>query len=238
MPKSLLLFICGFFNFHLLSAQFAEADFEHYTVLNGLSNNNVNTIGKDDPGYLWLGTGMGLNCFNGGEFKHYFSRGKPLNLAGTLIVKIIPFSNTRIGVISREGLQVINVKNLSTENYRFPDTSSFATYKNGVMDAVELPDKSVSLSSATIIYSFDKTGDIDFRYDSYTHTDVDRKTIIYRQNIVMLNDKGVLIYIRGNGLDHYDFRNKTLYQLLYTNLSRMRKPKKYNLPLNNAKIFL
>lgn len=208
-----LLLYCFCINLQFAYSQLNEADFEQYTVLNGLSDNNVNCIAQDDLGYIWVGTEMGLNSFDGNSFVHHFSNTKPLNLAGLNVVKFIPLSNHRLGIILRRGFQVINTKNLSTQNYRFPDTSIYAIYENGILDAAELPDKSILISSGTGIYTFDKPGHVDFRYDHHKPTEVDKKQIVYGQKILMIDDAEALIYTTKNGLDHYDFQTKTLMHL-------------------------
>ncbi len=38
--------------------------FQHYTIDNGLCNNSIFSMVKDDQGRLWVGTGNGLSCFD------------------------------------------------------------------------------------------------------------------------------------------------------------------------------
>ena len=47
--------------------------FTNYTIKDGLSNNNVTCITRDDNGYIWIGTEAGLNRFNGYNFTIYKS---------------------------------------------------------------------------------------------------------------------------------------------------------------------
>src|SRR5665213_821161 len=209
MFKACLILLC-LFCVNDVVAQYSESEFEHYTVANGLSDNNVYCIAQDDLGCMWIGTEMGLNCFNGTEFKHYFSRSKPLYLAGSNIVRLIPFSNHRLGVVGREGFQVINTRNLSTENYRFPDTSFISNYNNAVYDAKELPDKSVLLSSMTGIYAFDRPNHLSYRYDNYGAGDAENKRVIYGRDIIMIDNKEAIIYTEDYKLDRYDFQKKIL----------------------------
>ena len=195
------------------TAQFSEVDFEHYTVTDGLSDNNVTAVYQDGLGYVWAGTENGLNNFDGQKFKHFFTGQKPLNLPGMYIVKIVPFSGGRMGVVTRRGLQVINAKDFSYESYRFPDTSYFAIYQNALLDATELPDKSVLLCSRAGIYSFDKPGHLNFRYDEYPSANPQKDPLAYLQAITMLNEKEVLVYKVNNGLDHYDANKKKVTRI-------------------------
>ena len=45
--------------------------FRHLEVTDGLSNNSVYAILKDKDGFMWFGTGAGLNCYDGYTFKVY-----------------------------------------------------------------------------------------------------------------------------------------------------------------------
>lgn len=45
--------------------------FKHLEVADGLSNNSVYSIYKDRDGFMWFGTGAGLNRFDGYTFKVY-----------------------------------------------------------------------------------------------------------------------------------------------------------------------
>ena len=53
------------------SAQPASVLFDHFTSVDGLSNNDVKTIYKDHRGFIWIGTEYGLNRFDGKNFKVY-----------------------------------------------------------------------------------------------------------------------------------------------------------------------
>jgi ligand-binding sensor domain-containing protein len=48
--------------------------FRRFTVHDGLSDSQVNCIYKDSRGYLWVGTSLGLNRFDGFRFKTYFTQ--------------------------------------------------------------------------------------------------------------------------------------------------------------------
>src|ERR1700674_4139804 len=45
----------------------------HWTIDNGLSNPDNYCMIKDIKGFLWIGSGYGLNRFDGNTFKYYFS---------------------------------------------------------------------------------------------------------------------------------------------------------------------
>ena len=52
-----------------LLPQTSALQFSHYTINEGLSENSVMCILQDSRGFLWFGTGDGLNRFDGYQFK-------------------------------------------------------------------------------------------------------------------------------------------------------------------------
>ncbi len=49
-----------------------EYAFRNYSIGQGLSESVVNTLIQDEKGYIWMGTGFGLNRFDGHDFIPYF----------------------------------------------------------------------------------------------------------------------------------------------------------------------
>ena len=54
----------------VVSAQ--EYAFRNYSIGQGLSESVVNALIQDEKGYIWMGTGFGLNRFDGHDFTTYF----------------------------------------------------------------------------------------------------------------------------------------------------------------------
>src|SRR5688572_2321639 len=107
MQRALVLLLSIFFYYHA-HTQYDEKNFVLYTVRNGLSENYVTSLIQDDWGYLWIGTDIGLNRFDGHSFKNFFQGSKTLPLLSSTITKLKPMGRQRIGIISHGGLQVLN----------------------------------------------------------------------------------------------------------------------------------
>ena len=59
----LFLFLCTSVN---------GAEFRRLTINDGLSDNSIYVVFKDSRGYLWIGTHVGLNRYDGFRFKYFF----------------------------------------------------------------------------------------------------------------------------------------------------------------------
>ncbi|MGK2863266.1 MAG: two-component regulator propeller domain-containing protein, partial [Chitinophagaceae bacterium] len=81
-----------------VTAQYNEEDFVSYTVKEGLSHNYVTSIQQDDRGYIWAGTDLGLNCFDGNSFTNYYQGTKPLFLPSGIIRNLKNMGSHRLGV--------------------------------------------------------------------------------------------------------------------------------------------
>lgn len=75
--RSLVLFlICSA---PVFRSEAQTISFNHLSVENGLSNNSVLSITQDRTGFLWFGTRMGVNRYDGSRFRNYVSNSKDSN---------------------------------------------------------------------------------------------------------------------------------------------------------------
>ena len=65
--------------------------FTRYTVKDGLSDNSIQTLFRDDRGYIWIGTDGGLNRFDGNSFTKFYKAESPLNLLSASIWQLKNF---------------------------------------------------------------------------------------------------------------------------------------------------
>ncbi len=215
MQKTFLAFLI-LLCFHTVRAQYAEKDFVQYTVKDGLSENYITCLQQDDRGYMWIGTDIGLNRFDGHTFKTFFQDTKTLRLLSGTIKRLKTFGPHQLGIISRGGLQVLNTLNLSFKNYLIADTTAFSVYHNQAWDAVVLPGRSYALTTASGFYVFDSLGLLNFKHDAFKLQDIGQKRILYGRDIFPLNDKEYLVFVNSDGLAHYNAEKKIFQQLSET----------------------
>lgn len=98
------------FTIHVLNAQPSSTLFSHYDVHNGLIMNNVEYIQIDSAGFVWLGTYVGLQRFDGYEFKDYtFDPEDISSLSDNFIVTIFEDDSGNLWIgTSTCGLNIFN----------------------------------------------------------------------------------------------------------------------------------
>ena len=89
--------------------------YRQYTLRDGLSQMQVTAMMQDSRGYLWVGTKMGLNCYNGEHFVNYTSRKFP-EMENDHITKICEDNKGRIWASTLQGIVRIDGKTL--KNFR------------------------------------------------------------------------------------------------------------------------
>lgn len=93
----------------LLIGQSNNMRFRRISVEDGLSNNNVLSILQDHQGLMWIGTGYGLNSYNGYEFKYYNNkREDSLSLSDDYISVIYEDSHYRLWIGTGNGINEYN----------------------------------------------------------------------------------------------------------------------------------
>jgi len=85
------IYFTGFFIFLItnLFSQIEEIKFHHLSVDEGLSQNWVRCIRQDKYGFMWFGTGDGLNRYNGYSFASYYQNFKEKNSISNNNIKVI-----------------------------------------------------------------------------------------------------------------------------------------------------
>ena len=95
----------------------ANRNFKRITIEDGLSQGSVSTIIQDSRGYMWIGTGDGLNKYNGNKFEVYKYNGKENSISGNSITDIKEDKEGNIWIGTTTGLSKINTVTDEITNY-------------------------------------------------------------------------------------------------------------------------
>ena len=100
-------------------------------IEDGLSNNNVTSIYKDQNGFMWFGTVDGLNRYDGYSFKIFKNDYlDPGSLPSDIILSINSDKAGNLWVGTRRGVGIQNNKTLKFSRLRLKDSSGSKTFKN------------------------------------------------------------------------------------------------------------
>ena len=125
-----------------LSPEARSLRFRHLTAEDGLSKSLVRALLQDSRGFMWLGTGKGLDRYDGYNFRIYErTRGNPNSLVNNAITCLYEDSRKRLWVGTEGGLSL----------YR-PGTDDFASYADpsvGDRDATAVPGLGPVIQSIT-----------------------------------------------------------------------------------------
>lgn len=106
----LLLLVVVNFSYHQVYGQ-APTKFTYINTDNGLSQNTVYSIIKDKEGYMWFGTGDGLNKYDGKKFTIFHKdHHDPGSISGNSINVIYEDKNGDLWVGTNEGLSLYDRK--------------------------------------------------------------------------------------------------------------------------------
>ena len=102
--KLLSVFCC--FSLSIAFAQIKNSNanilFYQLNTANGLTDNYINSMAVDKTGNLWIGTGDGLNMFNGKTVIKFFNQEYP-QLRSDIIRQVLCDNNNRVWVLTAEG---------------------------------------------------------------------------------------------------------------------------------------
>ncbi|MGM0744130.1 MAG: sensor histidine kinase [Bacteroidota bacterium] len=88
--------------------------FRNYSIEFGLSESVAHDLIQDSKGYIWVGTGYGLNRFDGKRFRQYYEEN---GLANNRVHTLFEDSENKIWVGTENGITVIKEDSLHTPEY-------------------------------------------------------------------------------------------------------------------------
>jgi ligand-binding sensor domain-containing protein len=120
--------------FHLTAQAQPLRYFTHFTENDGLSDNHVKCLLRDQQGYLWVGTTNGLNRYDGYTFRHYLPDTRQAQRT---------VSNEVINDIKQDGNGFIWLATSNGLNRYDPRTETFKVWKNTGRNDGSLPNSLV-----------------------------------------------------------------------------------------------
>jgi signal transduction histidine kinase/ligand-binding sensor domain-containing protein/CheY-like chemotaxis protein len=198
-------FICLFSLTTILPviAQEPELEFQHLKVEDGLSQSTVRTIFQDHMGFMWFGTDIGINKFDGSEFTVYKydaadSSGLPSNF-------IIDLFEDSYGVFwigtGYSGLSRFDREQEIFHNYRHQPGESHSLSDNNIRVIFEDSKKNLWIGTAgggLNLYNRETDSFTCYKHDSLNTTDIGSNYISdigedKKGNLWFASPEGILI---------------------------------------------
>jgi ligand-binding sensor domain-containing protein len=155
-------------HFHGYS-QFSQKQFIIYNKSNGLTDNWITALKQDRFGYLWIATQQGLNRFDGLNFKTIQSNRGEETLPSDEIVNLKWIDSNRLAVITKSGLNILDVQSMKQESVIIPPGFLKYHYKvNSLREFLSDANGNCYIASRSGFYHFSPGKKLVFRYDDYT----------------------------------------------------------------------
>ncbi len=177
----------------------------------GLSSNSVNAIYRDSKGFLWIGTNLGLNRYDGYQIKTY--KGDPTNpksIADNYIYSITEDPDSFLWVGTRSGYSVFN-----SHNECFYNDYSFILKERGIINNKVrqfIQDKSLSAyileNHSVAIYDHEKKQTVQVKTDKENEFIVGK--IDSKRYLWLLNKQSALFKVNAETGEIIDSSNYLL----------------------------
>jgi len=150
--KSNLILFCAFISCFQLFAKNKPILFRTLSIDDGLSQNTVWTITQDKNNKMWIGTGDGLNRYDGYAFTTYYHiPNDSLSIADNNIRSLCTDEKGVIWIGTLVGLSCYNIETNNFTNYPLHNVPT------QVLDIVDVPEKNMLfLATNNGLISFDK----------------------------------------------------------------------------------
>lgn len=202
----LILFLCVATIYG--SAQLPKS-FSHYNQVYGLPDNNIKAIAQDKYGYIWVGTENGLARFDGKYFTTFTSSPTLAALPSSDIYSIQNLDSNHLGVVTKMGLNIIDVEKMTSFNLLIPKGPIVYLEKANHLRRIHVgKNGDIYIVSRTGLYHFDKERNLVFRYDDYT-TKESLNSTSFGEYSYWLNDETIVLSGK-KGICRYNTRLKKM----------------------------
>src|SRR5207237_1024754 len=187
-----------------LAQPWDESKFRHYTIEDGLPDNNVIDIKQDSTGYIWIATHHGLTRFDGNIFKSFLKSSRYNSIPDNAIYSMDLFDD-QLTIATNDGAQIISTKTLEQKNLIIP-TSDALRYWSNACEYVRVDQSgNYGVSTKTGFYVFSAKGQLKKRFDYFTDKDIGHAWMMFGSHLFKSPDGNMLQRNRA-GLFIYDRR--------------------------------
>jgi signal transduction histidine kinase/ligand-binding sensor domain-containing protein/DNA-binding response OmpR family regulator len=192
--------------------------FEHIGTREGLSQIDVSSIIQDSRGFMWIGTGNGLNRYDGYKFIVYrFDTDNRNSLSNNVINDLAEDRFGNIWIATKEGLNKFDRASGRFTRYLHNDHDK-ASLANNVINRISF-DKAGNLWVATQGGGLDCLDVKRNRFKHHIHSDADRYSLSNDNVHTVFTDSAGRIWVgtAAGGLNLYQPASNTFSKFIYIN---------------------
>lgn len=151
----MLLTLCVlfvFFSFNANSSSFnSNLVLKHFSAKDGLTQSSINTMMQDKQGFIWIGTELGLDVYDGYRFREL--EGLDHKLSNSGVYKIHQDYQGDIWYATTNGLYIYNKQH---DEYKFAFDSAPVDTSNYIVDLLELKNGIFWVLTTKALVKYDK----------------------------------------------------------------------------------
>jgi ligand-binding sensor domain-containing protein/putative methionine-R-sulfoxide reductase with GAF domain/anti-sigma regulatory factor (Ser/Thr protein kinase) len=191
-------FVIFSFYCSVLRAQYDSTYYQHYTVADGLSGNQLTGIVQDEQGYLWISTSTGLNRFDGKRFVQFHAGNENNSLPDDNIKQLTWLNKNKLAVLTQTGLQIIDTRSGCTSNIFIDAPYKQYTYKyNYIFDVASDDLNNIFVLTRSGFYHYNNRNELLYRFDYYKTEKEQSDYFIFGNNLVWIAKDELLLTADG-----------------------------------------
>jgi ligand-binding sensor domain-containing protein/CheY-like chemotaxis protein/AraC-like DNA-binding protein len=202
--KSLLIYTLVLFT--IVSNGQNKYAFKHLNVENGLSHSSVLSIAQDARGFIWFGTGFGLNKYDTQSFKTYYNENNDKSLCSSFYLSsILALKDGTLLIGTQKGLNKYNEANDDFDRYEHDEHNPNSISNSSVNCIFQDKKNRIWIGTSDGLNLLDTKGEYKFQRFLYKQK---RRQQIYA---ITEDHNGTLWLSTTNGLMNMSFRGGKIH---------------------------
>jgi len=164
---TLIMIVCAYY-----PSGIAQTKFQSFNISNGLSNSTVSHLYKDSNGYMWIGTGRGVDLFTGKYFiplKQFINDSSHITSVAITAIMEYPKNNIWVGTWG-DGAFHVNIETGEYEHYKADTLLTSETISDNYINCFHKgTDKKLWIGT---VYGLCSYNNEDEKFDNYDFTEV------------------------------------------------------------------
>ncbi|MFN8256337.1 MAG: two-component regulator propeller domain-containing protein [Bacteroidales bacterium] len=185
----ILLFFLSVHHFFYAQNKGIDYNFEYLTTEHGLSSNRNNCVYRDSEGFLWIGSEIGLDRYDGYSIKKYKSdSNKPGTISNDNVHRILEDSDHNLWFGTADGLNRYNRDLDSFVVYRNVPADNHSLAANNVLDIYEDAQKNLwIITNYGYLHKWNKTSG---NFDRFAIPNNQNNNLLWVSRLIDEDSKG------------------------------------------------